>query len=224
MQNVYLKIAISFVGIAIIVARLINPNIKLDSPTLILVGISILPWMSSLIKSVELPGGFKIEFQELSQERKSAVKKSRPITAANPTPVDTTRNLSSEPKASRYPERYQPPVDSYFDRFIKLTPVESIMSFVVINNMLANSTVSSSSLIQWAIFILLVVFTAYWSWKNVEGFVPQVMVMTLGFIVWAFAIGGPFTLLDWYNPLYGSLLLLVYGTSIPLLIFNEPSD
>ena len=39
-----------------------------NSLTLVLVGLAVLPWLDSLIKAAELPGGWKIEFRELKAE------------------------------------------------------------------------------------------------------------------------------------------------------------
>lgn len=51
--------------------HIIWPSLKIDSITLTLVVVAILPWLAPLFKSVELPGGWKFEFQDLlkAQER-----------------------------------------------------------------------------------------------------------------------------------------------------------
>lgn len=54
--------------------HLIWPNIKVDIITISLIVIAIFPWLAPLFKSVELPGGLKIEFQELKQVEESAQK------------------------------------------------------------------------------------------------------------------------------------------------------
>jgi hypothetical protein len=59
------KIFISISCILLAVAHIIWPNIKVDITTLILVLIAILPWLAAVIRSVELPGGFKIELQDV---------------------------------------------------------------------------------------------------------------------------------------------------------------
>lgn len=42
--------------------------------------------------------------------------------------------------------------------------------------------------------------------------VGQVLISTIAFVVWVFAIGGPFASLDWYKPVYGGIaLILVTG-------------
>jgi len=40
--------------------------------------------------------------------------------------------------------------------------------------------------------------------------IQQHIISLLSFVVWAFALGGPFALCAWYNPVYGSILLPVF--------------
>lgn len=43
------------------------PALAIDAVTLVLMVIAIVPWLAPLFKSLELPGGWKIEFQELQK-------------------------------------------------------------------------------------------------------------------------------------------------------------
>ncbi len=43
------------------------PALAIDAVTLVLIVIAIIPWLAPLIKSLELPGGLKLEFQELQE-------------------------------------------------------------------------------------------------------------------------------------------------------------
>jgi hypothetical protein len=43
------------------------PELAVDAVTLTLVVVAILPWLAPLVKSLELPGGWKIELQELQE-------------------------------------------------------------------------------------------------------------------------------------------------------------
>lgn len=45
------------------------PQVKIDAITVTLIGIGVIPWLGPLFKSVELPGGVKVEFQELERAR-----------------------------------------------------------------------------------------------------------------------------------------------------------
>ncbi len=47
--------------------HLLWPELAIDSVTLVLLVIALLPWLAPIFKSLEFPGGWKIEFQELQQ-------------------------------------------------------------------------------------------------------------------------------------------------------------
>jgi len=51
----------------ILLVRLIWPTIKIDTISLGLIIVAILPWLSSLIESAEFPGGWKIKFRDIQQ-------------------------------------------------------------------------------------------------------------------------------------------------------------
>jgi hypothetical protein len=77
--------------------------------------------------------------------------------------------------------------------------------------------------LYWLIFIVLLILTPLYTWRvTTEAGLPvayvQVVVSTLSFIVWVFAIGGPFSLLSWYQPVYGSILLILFTLIPPLAI------
>jgi hypothetical protein len=63
----FTKAAISLVAVAAIVARVLWPGLHIDAITLGLLVLAAPPWLSPLIKSAELPGGWKIEFQDLKE-------------------------------------------------------------------------------------------------------------------------------------------------------------
>ena len=62
-----LRQAVTLCALILAIAHLIWPNIAIDAITLALVVIAILPWLAPLVKSLELPGGWKVEFQELQK-------------------------------------------------------------------------------------------------------------------------------------------------------------
>jgi hypothetical protein len=57
--------SITLLCIALLIGHQFWPGLKLDLPSTILIVVAILPWLAPVIKSVELPGGFKIELQEI---------------------------------------------------------------------------------------------------------------------------------------------------------------
>lgn len=65
----YLITIFAIVGIAV---HILWPNLAIDAITLTLLVVSIIPWLAPLFKSLELPGGWKIEFQDLQKAKVKA--------------------------------------------------------------------------------------------------------------------------------------------------------
>ena len=55
-----IKYTISLLALVIALAHLIWPDIRIDAITVTLLVVAVLPWLSSVFKSIELPGGLKI--------------------------------------------------------------------------------------------------------------------------------------------------------------------
>ncbi|PUB34909.1 uncharacterized protein DUF1311 [Elizabethkingia sp. YR214] len=67
-----IKIIISITATIFIACHLIFPNLNIDLITVILFCLILIPWVEPLFKSVELPGGVKLEFQDLEKIEKEA--------------------------------------------------------------------------------------------------------------------------------------------------------
>jgi uncharacterized protein YecT (DUF1311 family) len=67
-----LKIIISIVAGLAALTHILFPAISIDLITVALLAIAVVPWLETLFKSVELPGGVKLEFQELEKIAKDA--------------------------------------------------------------------------------------------------------------------------------------------------------
>jgi len=65
---------ITIAAIIGIIVHLIWPTLAIDRITIALITIAIIPWLAPLFKSVELPGGWKVEFQELQKAKSDADK------------------------------------------------------------------------------------------------------------------------------------------------------
>lgn len=79
MRDSILKWIVTVGAIILAIVHFIRPDLTIDPVTLGLLIVAVLPWLSSLFKSLELPGGWKIEFQDV----RAAGEK---ITGANPPP------------------------------------------------------------------------------------------------------------------------------------------
>lgn len=67
-------IIISLVALGFILVHLTCPNLKIDPTTLALLALAALPWLGKVFKSIELPGGAKVEYQELLRAERQASK------------------------------------------------------------------------------------------------------------------------------------------------------
>lgn len=66
------QVTITAVAVAIATVHLIWPDLRIDAVTLVLLIVAMVPWLAPLFKSVELPGGRKVEFQDLERVRAEA--------------------------------------------------------------------------------------------------------------------------------------------------------
>jgi hypothetical protein len=67
-----IQISITLVAGAFTIVHLAWPAITIDGVTLTLFLVAILPWLGPVFKSVELPGGLKVEFNELEKAKERA--------------------------------------------------------------------------------------------------------------------------------------------------------
>ncbi|NSW93927.1 MAG: hypothetical protein HPY62_04360 [Bacteroidales bacterium] len=111
-----------------------------------------------------------------------------------------------------------PSKDSYFDRLFKYIPAELVAGYIFIAGTVKQLTDQSAAmLVHWIIFPTFCILTPLYLWRvqKVKK-VQQLIISTLSFIVWVFALGGPFALYDWYNPVYGAILLPVFTIVIAI--------
>jgi hypothetical protein len=58
---------VTLVALGLALTHLLFPSLAIDAITLGLLAVAIVPWLAPLIKSLELPGGWKVELQEMYQ-------------------------------------------------------------------------------------------------------------------------------------------------------------
>lgn len=117
-------------------------------------------------------------------------------------------------------------VDTYFDKVIKYIPADIVGAWVAVTGLISSDGGAPKSLLLWITFVAGIVLTILWTLKQTS--VPkkkpaltQAFISTGSFVVWAFALGGPFATLGFYRPLYGSLLLIFYTLVIGLVTPTE---
>ena len=106
--------------------------------------------------------------------------------------------------------------DTYFDRVIKYIPTDIVAAWIAIIGAIKSAPADiPKTTVLWIVFAAMLPFTAVWTWRQTEApdlppAIIQIVVATGAFIVWVFALGGPFESFTWYRALYGSLLLIFY--------------
>lgn len=68
MWHMVLRTIITVCAIGLIWAHLVLPNIQIDQITVTLFVVAIIPWLSSIFKSLEFPGGGRLEFQQYKEK------------------------------------------------------------------------------------------------------------------------------------------------------------
>ncbi|HNV43358.1 MAG: hypothetical protein KBG82_05605 [Spirochaetes bacterium] len=106
--------------------------------------------------------------------------------------------------------------DTYLERLYKYIPSEIILLYITCEKIILDQS-QLNIWTYWALagFCLLMTPLYLFFVQKVKK-AKQLILSTLSFAVWVFALGGPFTLLSWYDPLYGALLLPVFTFTISL--------
>jgi hypothetical protein len=110
--------------------------------------------------------------------------------------------------------------DDYLTRIIKYIPSEVVALYITLQASVSAARAEIPyELISWLIFAVGVLGTVLYLWRveNVNDKL-QISISTGAFVAWVFALGGPFSNLSWYHPLYGALLLPIYTFFIPVII------
>lgn len=115
-----------------------------------------------------------------------------------------------------------PAADTYFDKVVKYIPADIVGAWIAVTGLIVGAAGVPGGALLWIAFAVAIILTAAWTWKQTTvpdqpPAVTQVVISTIAFIVWVFALGGPFATLGFYRPLYGSLLLILYTLLVALI-------
>jgi hypothetical protein len=113
-------------------------------------------------------------------------------------------------------------LDGYFDKLIKYIPTEIVGGWIAMTGLIKGASNIPTNTILWVLFVIFTGLTAVYIIQ--QTFQPkkplaikQTSISTIAFMVWVFALGEPFNSLSFYNPVYGSILLILYNLTIPLI-------
>lgn len=115
-----------------------------------------------------------------------------------------------------------PKIDDYFSKMLKYIPTEIVGGWIAITGLIKSANGIPTNTILWILLIIFTVMTAAYILQQTHEpkkppAVKQTTISSIAFIVWVFALGEPFNSLPFYNPIYGSILLIVYNLTIPLI-------
>lgn len=74
-RNILTKAFVSVIALAGLVVHLIWPEMKLDAVALGFLLLALLPWLASVIRSIEIPGVGKVELQQRVDPESSVIRK-----------------------------------------------------------------------------------------------------------------------------------------------------
>lgn len=115
--------------------------------------------------------------------------------------------------------------DDYMSRVLKHIPTEIVMAYITIDGVLRTSynpnvwtERRTLQTLLWIILATLTVLTPFWLYRVMRVKRPsQLFVSTISVPIWLFALGGPFALLDWYEPAFGAIALPLYTLIVPII-------
>ena len=115
--------------------------------------------------------------------------------------------------------------DDYLSRVLKYIPSEIVMAYIAIEGVLRTSYnpavwAERQMLLKLSLGVAatLTIITPFWLYRVMRvrrG--TQILLSTLSVPVWLFAMGGPFALLDWYEPAFGAIVLPLYTLIVPII-------
>jgi hypothetical protein len=126
------------------------------------------------------------------------------------------------------------PVKAYFERVALYVPSEIVAAYITVLGLISSTPPRAQGPIAVAIFVLCLILTPVYLSRFAAPNEPratQLIVSTLAFIIWAYAVGadnGLFgnDILNWYNGAIASILLVVFtlisGAIVPTLRRPQP--
>jgi len=102
--------------------------------------------------------------------------------------------------------------DGYFDRLFKYIPAEVVAGYIFVLGIVKQLTDATEiKTFQWLLYFIFCSITPLYLWRVQKvRKLQQHIISLLSFALWAFTLGGPFEQFNWYNPVYGSVILPVF--------------
>ena len=156
--------------------------------------------------------------------RRVLTKADAKVIRENNTAVPILDGTQVEPATAATAQQAQPEGDGYATKLIKLIPAEVVTVFVTLDGIIRTAGKQVPAALYWAIFVFLTIATYFYMRRvtKVDGLPArktEAVLASISFVVWVFAIGGPFTFdeVKWYLPVYGAILLPLYTFAVPMV-------
>ena len=111
-------------------------------------------------------------------------------------------------------------VNNFKDRLVKLIPSEIVTAYITIQGIIKGAEIKGDeNALLWCVFIVLLIITPLYLYyaTNVRKW-GQIILTTVGFIIWVIVIGGPIQyILAYPAEFVGSIILILYTLFIPVL-------
>jgi hypothetical protein len=111
--------------------------------------------------------------------------------------------------------------DDYKDRLLKYIPAEIVAIYLALLSVLKAAPPEKTPIVtvEWFVFWIILFVTVPWQRRILKITKwQQIVIGTVAFVFWAISLGDPFTTSwkEWYQPLYGTMAMMLYTFLIPL--------
>jgi hypothetical protein len=131
--------------------------------------------------------------------------------------------IRSNANKTLVPQSDEVKADNYSDKLLKYIPAEIVAVYIFVEGLILSSPAPGTlSGLYWIVFIAFCILTPLYLWKIQKVTkLTQLIIATVAFAVWVFALGGPFSFLAWYKPIYGAVFLPIFTLGIAII---EPEN
>jgi hypothetical protein len=101
-----IRLVVTLAALVLALVHILFPQVAIDGVALVLIVIAIVPWLAPLFRSLELPGGWKVEFQDLQKfaaKADDAGLLAHPVALPHGAPAAATPDYAFQAVADRDP-------------------------------------------------------------------------------------------------------------------------
>ena len=110
---------------------------------------------------------------------------------------------------------------SYRDSLLKLVPAEAVAAYTTIGGIAESAVINRWTILYIAYFGLAAILPFYLRFAAGIRSWSRIVVTTISFLIWAISIDPPFGGRFDYDPLYASVVLILWTFAMPIFNFGE---